>query len=147
MKKIICAAISIIAFVSHLNAQTIKKAIAAKAPTSANQSIAKGKLVYAKHCVVCHQADGGGVMGLNPPLIKTDYVLGDQKRLINIILNGLNQEIEIEGETYANPMPGLRHLTDQEVADVLTYVRSNFGNKASAISPSQVKVIRASKLK
>lgn len=55
--------------------------------------------------------------------------------MINIILKGLNQEIEIDGETYANPMPGLSHLSNQEVADVLSFVRNNFGNKASIITP------------
>lgn len=144
MKKIIGAAILIIGFLSNSNAQIKKKNIVAKTPTN---QLAKGKILYAKHCVVCHQADGGGVMGLNPPLIKTDYVLGDQKRLINIILKGLDKEIEIDGETYANPMPGLSHLSDQEVADVLSYIRNNFGNKASLISPAQVKVTRASKTK
>lgn len=134
-----------VAFISQSNAQT-KKTTTAK-PASASLSIEKGKLVYKKYCTVCHQADGGGVMGLNPPLIKNEYVLGDPKRLINILLNGLNQEIEIEGETYANPMPGLSHLSDQEIADVLTYVRNSFGNKASAVNSTQVKVIRATKKK
>ncbi|MES2653348.1 MAG: cytochrome c [Bacteroidota bacterium] len=147
MNKIIGVAILMIGIILNVNAQTTKKLTVPKASVNTNlsQFIAKGKLVYTKHCVVCHQADGGGVMGLNPPLIKNDYVLGDQKRLINIVLKGLNQEIEIEGETYANPMPGLSHLTDQEVADVLTYVRNSFGNKASAITPVQVKTIRAKK--
>ncbi|WP_316820473.1 cytochrome c [Pedobacter gandavensis] len=144
MKKIIGATILIIGFLSNSNAQIKKKTLVAK--TSTNQ-LATGKILYAKHCVACHQADGGGVMGLNPPLIKTDYVLGDKKRLINIILKGLDQEIEIDGETYANPMPGLSHLSDQEVADVLSYIRNNFGNKASLISPAEVKVIRATKTK
>ncbi|MBB2145139.1 c-type cytochrome [Pedobacter sp. LMG 31464] len=142
MKKIICAAILMIGFILNSTAQTTKKTVA-KAPVS--PSIVNGKLVYTKYCMVCHQIDGGGVMGLNPPLSKTEYVLGDQKRLINIVLKGFNTEIEIDGDTYANPMPGLGHLTDQQVADVLSFVRNSFGNKASVITPAQVKVVRASK--
>lgn len=123
--------------------QTAKKPVPAAA--SANTALAKGKAVYTQYCMPCHQSDGGGVQNLNPPLIKTTYVLGDQKRLINIILKGLNEEIEIDGDFYANPMPALNFLSDQQVADVLTYVRNSFGNKASVITPAQVKVIRAAK--
>lgn len=143
MKKIYCMAIFMIGLSIGLQAQTKKQAPAKVAV--AGPSLVKGKLLYNKHCLACHQSDGGGVMGLNPPLIKTDYVLGDQKRLINIVLKGLNKDIEIDGETYANPMPALGHLSDQEVADVLSFVRNSFGNKASVITPAQVKTVRASK--
>lgn len=124
-------------------AQTAKKP--ATSLPAANTALAKGKAVYTQYCMACHQVDGGGVQGLNPPLIKTTYVLGDQKRLINIVLKGLNQEIEIDGDIYANPMPALNFLTDQQVSDVLTYVRNSFGNKAAAITAAQVKAVRAAK--
>lgn len=144
MKRITCVAFLLIGLLTNLNAQT-KKTAKAKSTGKDEPSLANGKLLYKKHCLVCHQADGGGVMGLNPPLIKTDYVLGDQKRLINIILKGLNEEIEIDGDTYANPMPALGHLSDQEVADVLSFVRNSFGNKSSVITPNQVRAVRATK--
>ena len=101
-----------------------------------------GESIFKKYCVTCHQADAGGVPNLTPPLIKTTYVLGDKERLIKIILNGFNENIEIEGEYFSNPMPALNILKDQEIADVLTYVRNNFGNKASAVSASEVKAVR-----
>ena len=101
-----------------------------------------GEIIFKKYCISCHQADGGGVPNLNPPLIKTTYILGDKERLIKIILNGLNENIEIDGEYFSNPMPSLNILKDQEIADVLTYVRNNFGNKASAITSAEVKAIR-----
>lgn len=101
-----------------------------------------GKKLYIKSCMVCHQADGAGVPGLNPPLGKTDWVTGDKKRLINVVLKGLETEIEVNGEVYANPMPAQPQLTDQEIADVLTYIRNNFGNKASAVTPAEVKAQR-----
>jgi len=145
MKKIIFAAFLIIGFAGNLTAQTVKKKTVTKSNATTPPSIVNGKLVYTKYCMVCHQLDGGGVMGLNPPLSKTEYVLGDQKRLITIVLKGFNKEIEIDGETYANPMPGLGHLSDQQVADVLSFVRNSFGNKASLITPAQVKAVRASK--
>lgn len=108
-------------------------------------SILRGKVVYETYCLSCHQADGGGVQRLNPPLVKTEWVLGDKKRLINVILKGLDQPIEINGETYNNVMASHDYLTDLEIADVLTYVRNSFGNRAAPITPAEVKAFRASK--
>jgi mono/diheme cytochrome c family protein len=107
------------------------------------QSITKGNVLYTTHCLSCHQADGGGVPSLNPPLIKTSYVLGNKNNLIGIVLNGFDKRVEIDGETYANNMPPLNYLKDEEIADVLTYVRNSFGNKTSAIKESEVKQVRA----
>jgi mono/diheme cytochrome c family protein len=105
--------------------------------------VSPGEKLYNKYCRTCHQADAGGVPNLNPPLINTTYVLGDKERLIKIILLGLNEHIEIDDEYFSNPMPALNILKDQEIADVLTYVRNNFGNKASAITAAEVKVVRS----
>jgi len=104
-----------------------------------------GKAVYDTYCLTCHQADGYGVPGLNPPLVKTEWVLGDKTRLINIVLKGLNTPLNINGQTYRNPMPAHAFLTDTEIANVLSYIRSNFGNKASAIKMEEVKAVRALK--
>ncbi len=88
-------------------------------------------------------ADGGGVPNMNPPLSKTSYVLGDKTRLIKVILNGLATGEEIEGETYTNVMPAHNFLKDQEIADVLSFVRNSFGNKAGVVSAAEVKSVRA----
>lgn len=101
-----------------------------------------GKKVYVKNCLACHMGDGGGVPGLNPPLGKTDWVTGDKKRLINVLLKGLEDPIVVNGEEYYNPMPSFAQLSDQEIADVLTYIRASFGNKASAITTNEVKALR-----
>lgn len=103
-------------------------------------SMARGKVVYETYCLACHQIDGSGVPHLNPPLIKTSFVLGDAAVPINIVLKGLNEEIEINGNYYSNPMPPLGEvLKDEEIADVLTYVRNSFGNNASAVTAVEVK--------
>lgn len=81
--------------------------------------------------------------GMYPPLSKTTYVLGDKTRLIKIVLGGLSDQLEINGETYTNAMPSFGIFTDKEVADVLTYIRNSFGNKASAVSAAEVKKVRA----
>lgn len=102
----------------------------------------RGKKVYTQYCVSCHQADGGGVPGLNPPLEKISYVLGSKSKLISVLLKGMNSHEEIDGETYSNSMPPFPFLTDQQISDVLTYIRNSFGNKATAITPGDVKSIR-----
>lgn len=107
------------------------------------KSKAAGEKVFKKYCVSCHQADGGGVPRLTPPLINTSYVLGDKETLIKIILNGL-KNVDIDGETYTNPMPPLGTvLKDQQIADVLTFVRNSFGNKGSAVTVTEVKAVRS----
>ena len=103
----------------------------------------RGRTVYEQNCQACHMDDGSGVPGMNPPLKKTQWVLGDKKRLIGIVMDGFNEEVTIEGETYSNPMPGLDYLSDQQISDVLTYVRNSFGNKAAPVSVQEVKAYRA----
>jgi len=111
--------------------------------STAGASFLKGEKTYTQYCLPCHQADGSGVAQLNPPLKNTEYVLGDETRLIGIVMNGFSEGVEINGDTYTNPMPGFgASLKDEEIADVLTYVRNSFGNKASEISAEQVKALR-----
>lgn len=107
------------------------------------QVMERGKKVYTQYCSPCHQADGSGVPGLNPPLEKTPHVLGNKTALIKIILKGLNTHEEINGETYNNIMAPHNHLTDQQISDVLTYIRNSFGNKATAVTAADVKYVRA----
>lgn len=105
-------------------------------------SIVDGKQLYQKYCIACHQADGGGVPRMTPPLFDTDYTSGNKNRLITILLKGLNEEIEVLGETYFNPMASFSYLSDKEVAAILTYVRTHFGNKASVITEKEVEIVR-----
>lgn len=102
----------------------------------------RGKEAYENNCLACHQVDGSGVPGLNPPVVKTKWVLGDKKTLINILLKGMDTAIEVNGEAYNNVMPSNAHLSDQEISDVLTYLRNSFGNKATAVTVAEVKAQR-----
>ena len=116
-------------------------------PSALKQSIARGEKVYQTVCLACHQVDGAGIPRMAPPLVKTKWVLGDKKQLIKIVLQGLpGGEIEIDGDTVQNAMPPQEGaLSDLQIADVLTFVRNSFGNKASAVLPAEVKVQRAKK--
>ncbi|WP_142683606.1 c-type cytochrome [Chitinophaga polysaccharea] len=135
MKKIILTGVVLSTTLSFLSAQTKKP--------NAGSAAARGKKVYEQYCLTCHQVDGSGVPHLNPPLIKTSFVLGDKPTLIQVILKGMQSSVPIDDEYYSNNMPPHNFLKDQEIADVLTYVRNNFGNKASAVTAAEVKAVRA----
>lgn len=102
-----------------------------------------GKMVYNMFCRSCHQADGTGSPGMYPPLDGTETVNGDKEKLIGIILEGQSGPIVVKGEHYNNEMPKMDYLTDQQIADVLTWIRSNFGNEADPISVNEVAAKRS----
>ena len=123
-------------------------------PTWLQQQIDAGKEVYMKAaagggmCFTCHQPNGEGLAGQFPPLAGSDWVLGDKERLIKISMYGLMGEIEVNGVKYNNVMapPGIPpgSLTDDQIANVLTYIRNDWGNSASAVSAEEVATVRAS---
>lgn len=107
-------------------------------------SMQRGKTIYVQRCIACHQPDGGGVPHMNPPLDGASAVKAKDKfRLIQVILKGMTDRVEIDGEFYSNNMAPHADLTDQQVADVLTYIRNNWSNKAGAVTPAEVKAARA----
>jgi mono/diheme cytochrome c family protein len=88
-----------------------------------------------------------GASGRFPPLKGTDWVTGDKKRLVHLILNGMEGEIEVNGEIYNGLMPQHSFLNDDQIANVLTYIRTNFGNRASSLSVEEVKRFRKINIK
>lgn len=97
-----------------------------------------GVKTYQQYCLACHQADGSGVPGMYPPLKATEWVDGDTERLIRVVLYGLAGPIEVDGEQYDQVMAASEFLSDEEVAAVLTYVRSEFGKNGRPVSPAEV---------
>jgi nitrite reductase (NO-forming) len=104
-------------------------------------SIVRGKDVYTAQCITCHMEQGEGLEGVYPPVAKSDYLMADKKRSIEQVLYGLTGEIKVKGITYDGVMSGY-DLTDQEVSDVLNYIRNSFGNKGPAVTPEEVKAAR-----
>ncbi len=101
-----------------------------------------GETIYITYCAACHARDGQGSPPRFPPIAETEWVTGDKERLINIILNGMEGPIMVRGELYNNPMPAHDFLSDEEIAQVLTFIRQNFGNDASAITEEEVRNLR-----
>ncbi len=97
-----------------------------------------GKQLYGAKCVACHQASGLGVAGVFPPLAGAEWVVGDEKVLISLLLHGVQGEIVVKGNTYRGVMPAFGTLADAEIAAVLTYIRSDWGNQAASITATAV---------
>ena len=117
---------------------------AAKPVEPTPEMMKAGEQVYAKICTVCHQKTGMGLAPLFPPLAGSDYLMADKKRSIVGVLAGQSGPMEVNGKKYNQVMPPLPNLSDEEVANVLTYVRNSWGNKGEAVTPAEVKEVRAS---
>jgi len=108
-----------------------------------NESIKRGKEVYALYCQNCHMEDGNGTLEINPPVAKADYIKKPAKILIDVILKGQSGEVVVNGKKYTGIMPAQEYLTDIQIADVLNYVRNSWGNKIpGTITPAMVKPLR-----
>ncbi len=106
------------------------------------KDLPKGQKLYNTFCGTCHQVDGQGVMGRFPSLTSTDWVAGDKRRLIELVLNGMQGEIQVSGEIFNGAMPPHRFLSDEDIAMILTFIRQNFGNHASPVNAEEVSVLR-----
>ena len=107
---------------------------AAAAPANAN-----GAKVFSTNCSSCHGASGQGMPGAFPPLAKNDVVTGDPNKSIGILDNGLHGSITVNGQTFNGQMPAWKGtLSNGDIADVITYIRTSFGNSASAVTEKQV---------
>jgi len=103
-----------------------------------------GAEIYMTRCMSCHQMNGRGVPGVFPPLDGTDWVDGEKGRLIRVVLDGLMGEIKVGDETYSGAMPPWRSfLDDEQMAALLTYLRSAWSNDASEVTPGEVASVRA----
>jgi mono/diheme cytochrome c family protein len=99
---------------------------------------ADGKQIYIGKCAACHQATGLGIPGVFPPLAGSEWVVGDEKILTLIMLHGVNGEMEVKGTVYKGAMPAWKSLSDGDLAAVMSYIRSDWGNKSAEIAPDTV---------
>jgi len=110
-------------------------------PKSLAQQMEHGKQLYMQTCFACHQATGEGIPGAFPPLAKSDFLNADANRAIGVVLNGLTGEVTVNGTEFNSVMPS-QNLTDDEIADVLTYAYNSWGNNKTAVTPEMVKAVR-----
>lgn len=102
-----------------------------------------GQTIFAGTCAACHQASGVGSPGLFPPLAGSEFVTGDAGRMIRIVLKGLSGPVTVKGSRYNGQMPPWQQMSDAELAAVISYVRSSWGNAAGAVTAADVAAERA----
>src|SRR6187399_1755261 len=106
-------------------------------------SMDRGKEVFASYCITCHMENGEGIESVYPPLAKSDYMMADRKRSILQVMNGVSGEMKVNGVTYNGEMASFG-LSDEEVTDVVNYIRNSFGNKdkGGPVKPADVSALR-----
>jgi len=106
------------------------------------ETLKRGLAVYSRTCIACHQPTGKGLAPVFPPLAESPIVNGDATLPIKFILHGLMGPVTVAGTTYDSMMPAVAGVSDQEISDVLTYVRASFGNNSGPVTVEQVKAVR-----
>ncbi len=101
-----------------------------------------GKALFEANCSTCHGANGEGVPGTFPPLAGAEQVNGSAEEHIKIVLNGLSGPITVKGQEYNGFMTPFKHLSDKEIADIVTYERTSWGNTGGGVTDAQVKALR-----
>ena len=104
-----------------------------------------GKRLFDTMCATCHQLAGQGVANKYPPLAGSDFLNADKDRAILVLIHGRSGEIAVNGKTYNNTMPSFP-LSDDDIANALTYVYNSFGNSGKEVTPQEVKALRAVKV-
>lgn len=119
---------------------TVEKATeeAGKGTLSVEAAMAAGKTLFMGTCSTCHQQDGKGIPKVFPPLADSDYLKGDKRKAIEVVLNGLTGPIKVNGEEYNSVMPPMSHLADDDIANIVTYVMNSWGNKAGLVTAAEV---------
>jgi nitrite reductase (NO-forming)/hydroxylamine reductase len=123
--------------------QAVHEAEVAGVAGASPAQLAAGKATYEVSCLACHQADGKGLPGAFPPLAGSDYLVGDKARAVGVVVRGLQGEVVVNGVRYDSVMPAMTQLTDQEIADALTYALNSWGNAGGVVAASEVAAERA----
>jgi mono/diheme cytochrome c family protein len=108
------------------------------------ERIQVGKGLFTTMCATCHQLAGQGVAGKYPPLANSDYLNADKTQAIRVLLHGKQGDITVNGAKYNNNMPSFP-LSDEDIANALTYTYNSFGNSGKEVTPAEVKALRAEK--
>jgi mono/diheme cytochrome c family protein len=112
-------------------------------PQAANDARPPGQKLYGRYCLTCHQADGGGVPNMQPPIVGGSWVKGDPQALALFVLTGGFNSAERKDSAVDNVMPGFPQLSDQDLAEILSYIRAKFGGGASPVTATEVAEARA----
>ena len=107
------------------------------------QQVKAGEVLFKGTCSTCHQENGEGLQGVFPPLAKSDFLMSNPQRAIGVVLNGLTGPVTVNGAPYNSVMPPMSQLTDDEIANILTYTLNSWGNSDGVVTSKQVQQVRA----
>ncbi len=122
----------------NLAAVTAAAAAHAAGDQTVEEQSKAGQVLFAGTCSTCHQPDGEGMAGVFPPLAKSSVLKQNPKRIVDIIMHGLNGPITVNGKDYNSTMPAMAQLTDDEVANISTYVLNSWGNPGGRVTKEEV---------
>lgn len=112
--------------------------LSGQAVSVTTNSAADGQLLFATHCMACHQANGQGLPGVFPPLAGSEWVTGDARVLAFILIFGIHGPIEVAGQPFKGQMPAFAHLSNAELSAVGSHIRTSWSNQASSLEPDTV---------
>ncbi|MHC9511286.1 copper-containing nitrite reductase [Kangiella sp. M94] len=124
--------------------QSVDKKVVEVKAANLEEKIKFGKRVYDANCMACHQPNGQGIPSAFPPVANSDYLNEDPLRGVRAIVHGLEGPIKVNGESFNSVMPAMQ-LSDDEIANVMTYLLNSWDNKGGEITVEQVKKVRAQK--
>lgn len=120
-----------------------RTALAPAQAAASGAAVADGAALYSTHCAACHQASGAGLPGVFPPLAGSEWVLGNEDTLVQVMLHGVSGQIEVAGQTYQGSMPAFgERFSDEEIAALASHLRSSWGNAAPAVSAAAATAAR-----
>ncbi len=122
--------------------QSLEEPVKAVAAKSLQERIQLGQRIYEQNCAACHQPTGEGIPNAFPPLAKSDFLMKDKLRAAGIVINGRQGTIVVNDKTFVGAMPAFQ-LTDEQIANVLSYVTNSWGNKSDGLAPEDVAKVRA----
>ncbi len=129
----------------NMKAVATAAAAASTGELTVEQQIEAGRQLFAGTCSTCHQPEGQGMEGVFPPLAKSDYIAADPRRVPSAILHGLVGPVKVNGKDYNSNMPPMSQLTDDEVANISTYVLNSWGNPGGRVTKAEAAAMRAQK--
>jgi nitrite reductase (NO-forming) len=127
---------------ANMQAVGVAAAAAKTGELTVEDQVEAGKALFTGTCSTCHQANGEGMPGVFPPLAKSDYIAADPKHVPTVILHGLQGPVKVNGTDYNSIMPPMNQLTDDEVANIATYVLNSWGNPGGRVTKEEAAQIR-----
>ncbi len=122
----------------NLAAVAVAATAASTGALTLEEQIKAGQALFTGTCSTCHQPTGEGMAGVFPPLARSDYIAADPKRMVDVILHGLTGAVVVNGKDYNSVMPPMSQLTDDEVANISTYVLNSWGNPGGKVTSAEV---------